>query len=193
MHALLQAGAVDAELFDNPFLPVVLVGEHPRAPDVFHPERYRRQWHGAGVTHVLLRLPGLGVARTVESRVDPVETRVGSVGFHVAELTPEGAPIFDFSNQPAFYFFFDRPNPTRFYQIPIMSPPEFQREAIADLERAKPPLVIRITQQHRSEQNERQYFCGPTPRPVRVCAHGLPLAFANLQRNMARLDHRNCL
>ena len=76
-----------------------------------------------------------------------VEERVGSVGYHVAELSAEGAPIFDFSNQPAFYFYFDRPNPTRFYQIPIMSPPEFQREAIVDLERARPPLVIRRSPQ----------------------------------------------
>ncbi len=89
--------------------------------------------------------------RTTRTIRDPlareIEDRVGSVGFHVAELSPPGSPIFDFSNQPAFYFFFDRPNPTRFYQIPIMSPREFQREAIVDLERARPPLVIRRSPQ----------------------------------------------
>lgn len=51
--------------------------------------------------------------------------------------------IFDFSNQPAFYFFLDRANATRFYQVPIISPPPFQAEAIAALERAKPALVLR--------------------------------------------------
>jgi len=89
--------------------------------------------------------------RTTKTIRDPlareIEDRIGSVGFHVAELSPPGSPIFDFSNQPAFYFFFDRPNPTRFYQIPIMSPREFQRQAIVDLERAKPPLVIRRSPQ----------------------------------------------
>ncbi|HMC20991.1 MAG TPA: hypothetical protein VKL19_04010, partial [Thermoanaerobaculia bacterium] len=40
-----------------------------------------------------------------------------------------------------------RPNPTRFYQVPILSPPEFQREVIVTLERAKPPIVIRRSPQ----------------------------------------------
>jgi hypothetical protein len=52
-------------------------------------------------------------------------------------------PIFDFSNQPAFYFFADRPNPTRFYQVPILSPKEFQAETIAALEKAKPKVILR--------------------------------------------------
>ena len=76
-----------------------------------------------------------------------VEGRVGSVSFHVDEIAPRGAPVFDFSNQPAFYFFLDRPNPTRFYQVPIMSPPDLQREAIVALERARPPVVIRRSPQ----------------------------------------------
>ena len=91
------------------------------------------------------------VPRTKRIVQDPlareVEGRVGSVSFHVDEISPRGAPIFDFSNQPAFYFFLDRPNPTRFYQVPIMSPPDLQREAIMALERAKPPVVIRRSPQ----------------------------------------------
>lgn len=67
VYALWESGAVDTELFDNPFLPVGLVGNHPRGPNVFQPERYdRRQARGA--THVLLRLPGLGLASTSDSR-----------------------------------------------------------------------------------------------------------------------------
>jgi hypothetical protein len=67
VYALLESGAVDTELFDNPFLPVALVGDHPRSPNIFQPERYdRRQARRA--THVLLRLPGLGLASTSESR-----------------------------------------------------------------------------------------------------------------------------
>ena len=52
-------------------------------------------------------------------------------------------PIFDFSNQPALYFFTDRPNPTRFYQIPILSPRPFQQETILALERSRPSVVLR--------------------------------------------------
>ena len=35
------------------------------------------------------------------------------------------------------------PNPTRFYQVPILSPREFQAETIRALERARPKVVIR--------------------------------------------------
>jgi hypothetical protein len=78
---------------------------------------------------------------------DEVRNRIESVRYHVFDLSRKGSPIFDFSNQPAFYFFLDRPNPTRFYQIPILSPANLQREAIAALERAKPQVVIRRSPQ----------------------------------------------
>ncbi|MBK5258818.1 MAG: hypothetical protein JJE51_04435 [Thermoanaerobaculia bacterium] len=76
-----------------------------------------------------------------------IQNRIEQVRYHVYDMTPKGGSVFDFSNQPALYFFLNRPNPTRFYQVPIMSPPEFQREAIVDLERAKPPVVIRRSPQ----------------------------------------------
>ncbi|HEX7419246.1 MAG TPA: hypothetical protein VF505_05135 [Thermoanaerobaculia bacterium] len=82
-----------------------------------------------------------------EPIAEEVNGRIESVRYHVYDLSPKGSPIFDFSNQPAFYFFLDRPNPTRFYQVPILSPREFQRETIDALERAKPPLVIRRSPQ----------------------------------------------
>ncbi|MGZ5476521.1 MAG: hypothetical protein ACXW29_09540 [Thermoanaerobaculia bacterium] len=76
-----------------------------------------------------------------------VNGRILSVRYHVYDLTPKGGAVFDFSNQPAFYFFLNRPNPTRFYQVPILSPPAFQRETIEALERTKPPIVIRRSPQ----------------------------------------------
>ena len=82
-----------------------------------------------------------------DAEAEEIRNRIDSMRYHVFELTKPGQPIFDFSNQPAFYFFCDRPNPTRFYQVPILSPPAFQREAILELERAKPPLVIRRSPQ----------------------------------------------
>jgi hypothetical protein len=57
----------------------------------------------------------------------------------IEELAPKG-PLLDLSNRPALYFFLDRVNPTRFYQVPMMEP--FQDEVIRDLERDPPSLVL---------------------------------------------------
>lgn len=74
---------------------------------------------------------------------DEVNWRVEAIRDEVARLTKRGAPIFDFSNQPALYYFSNRPNPTRFYQMPVASPARYQAEIIRDLERAKPNVVLR--------------------------------------------------
>ncbi|HEX9406374.1 MAG TPA: hypothetical protein VF975_03605, partial [Thermoanaerobaculia bacterium] len=95
-------------------------------------------------THYLGRVSGIG---WVDPSASEIRHRIDQVRYFVTDLSQSGAPIFDFSNQPAFYFFCDRPNPTRFYQVPILSPPEFQREVILALERAKPPIVIRRSPQ----------------------------------------------
>jgi hypothetical protein len=78
-----------------------------------------------------------------DGNAEAVQGRINAVVAYVQSLTKANEPIFDFSNQPAFYFFANRPNPTRFYQVPIMSPPGFQAEAIRALERAQPKVVIR--------------------------------------------------
>lgn len=78
-----------------------------------------------------------------DDNAEAVYWRITDVTNEIRTLTPRGEPVFDFSNQPAFYFFANRPNPTRFYQVPILSPAEFQSETIAALERAKPKVVIR--------------------------------------------------
>ena len=78
-----------------------------------------------------------------DPQAEEVQWRITDVTREVTALTPRGEPIFDFSNQPAFYFFANRPNPTRFYQVPILSPPAFQAETIAALERAKPKVILR--------------------------------------------------
>ncbi|HVS32476.1 MAG TPA: hypothetical protein VMS98_13620 [Thermoanaerobaculia bacterium] len=80
-----------------------------------------------------------------DGRADEVNFRIAAVSAAIGEMTKKGEPIFDFSNQPAFYFFADRPNPTRFYQVPIASPPAFQAEIIRALERTKPKVVIRTS------------------------------------------------
>jgi hypothetical protein len=92
------------------------------------------------MTRYRVRVAGGGkldpVYLEVLDRVQVIESAVG-------QITAPADPIFDFSNQPALYFFANRPNPTRFYQIPIVSPLSHQREVILDLERSKPKLVLR--------------------------------------------------
>jgi hypothetical protein len=78
-----------------------------------------------------------------DEQANTVYWRIHDVVRDISGLTKKDEPIFDFSNQPAFYFFADRPNPTRFYQVPILSPRAFQAETIAALEKAKPKVVLR--------------------------------------------------
>jgi len=80
-----------------------------------------------------------------DGHAEEVKFRIDAVSSEIRRLTKHNEPIFDFSNQPAFYFFADRPNPTRFYQVPILSPREFQAETIRALERSKPKVIIRTS------------------------------------------------
>jgi hypothetical protein len=96
------------------------------------------------MTHYLGRVSRIG---WVDPAAEEIRNRVEGVKSVVDELSKPGQPIFDFSNQPALYFFCKRPNPTRFYQVPILSPREYQIETIRALEKTKPPLVIRHSPQ----------------------------------------------
>lgn len=86
------------------------------------------------------RLSNIGF---VDPRAEDVRDRIESVATEIRKVVPPGGTIFDFSNQPAFYFFADRANATRFYQTPILSPIALELEAIGDLERRKPRIVLR--------------------------------------------------
>lgn len=86
------------------------------------------------------RTSGLGFE---DQQAETVRTRIEAVSAAIRQLVPAGRPIYDFSNQPAFYFFADRPNPTRFFQVPIAATEEYQSEVISDLRAAKPQIVIR--------------------------------------------------
>jgi len=80
-----------------------------------------------------------------DGHAEEVKFRIDAVSEEIRRLTRRNEPIFDFSNQPAFYFFADRSNPTRFYQVPILSPRDFQAETIAALEKSKPKVIIRTS------------------------------------------------
>jgi hypothetical protein len=133
------------------------------------PPRARAVSHGL----LLVVLPGLLLALWVpgllnqrlehtlsyrlrlEATEDPAgeasRRRIAAVTEAIRSRTGPDTPIFDFSNQPALYFYADRPNPTRFYQTPLMSPLPFQREAIRDLE-ASPPAVVIMTSPDRFDR-----------------------------------------
>jgi hypothetical protein len=50
--------------------------------------------------------------------------------------------VFDFTNQAAYYYLLQRPNPTRFYMVWFASPDYYQKEALADLQRHPPKFII---------------------------------------------------
>ena len=79
------------------------------------------------MTHYLGRVSRIG---WIDPAAEEIRARVEGVKSVVDELSKPGQPIFDFSNQPALYFFCDRPNPTRFYQVPILSPRAYQIETM---------------------------------------------------------------
>jgi hypothetical protein len=98
-----------------------------------------------------------------DPHADEVWQRIQAVSAEIDRLTKPSEPMYDFSNQPAFYYFANRPNPTRFYQVPIASPPEYQAEIISDLERTKPKVVIRTAPERFDEFDS-------IPNPLRAQA-----------------------
>src|SRR5436190_716794 len=169
--AITQRTAFGRAEFRHQYFAAFLIGPMLVLLAVLMVRRLRELWEDEGsralvVTLVAASLPAMAVLfwipDLVNARIDDlvryqarilhlhrdahaeeVALRIDAVKQAVHELARPGQPIFDFSNQPAFYFFCDRPNPTRFYQVPILSPRAFQQETIVALERAKPPVVIR--------------------------------------------------
>lgn len=91
-----------------------------------------------GLISYRARLVGeLPTAQLIENR-----ERIRAVTDAIRSHTAEDDAIFDFSNQPVFYFLADRRNPTRYFQVPLMSPPDAQREVIGDLHSESPALVL---------------------------------------------------
>lgn len=86
------------------------------------------------------RVSGVGWS---DAQGEAVRIRIAEVSDAVRRVAAPNDPIFDYSNQPAFYFFAQRHNPTRFYQMPVASPVRHQKEVIADLEKSTPRVVLR--------------------------------------------------
>lgn len=61
---------------------------------------------------------------------------------YIRKNTKPNEHIFDFTNQGAYYFLINRPNPTRYSQVIYASPRYLQREVVRDLETKKPRYVL---------------------------------------------------
>jgi hypothetical protein len=171
--AITQRTALGRAEFRHQYFAAFLIGPILILLGVLMIRRLRELWSGGGegtraflVALIAIAVPLIGVVFWIpdlinarlndlisyttrmqrlsrDAHAEEVKWRITDVTNEVRALTPRGEAIFDFSNQPAFYFFTERPNPTRFYQVPILAPPEFQREALRDLERAKPKVILR--------------------------------------------------
>lgn len=87
--------------------------------------------------------PRVAMQSYADPQADAVARRVLLTRAAIASEVPKSQPIFDFSNQPALYFFSERSNASRFYQIPIASPLRYQQEIIHELSAKRPRIVLR--------------------------------------------------
>jgi hypothetical protein len=110
-----------------------------------------RRWLELRTDFAELRLPPADGVRVRAERRAPLERAAGAVRARV----PPGDPIYvatrrsDLvtSGDPLFYVLAGRPNPTRYdIQAPgVITSAPVQREIVRDLERARPPLVVRYS------------------------------------------------
>ena len=61
---------------------------------------------------------------------------------YIHHNTADNDTLFDFSNQPGYLYFADRPSPTRYFMVAYAGSPDQQRQIIEDLEKHRTPLVI---------------------------------------------------
>jgi hypothetical protein len=110
-----------------------------------------RRWLELRTDYAELRLPPADGARIREPARTPLERAVR----HVRGRVPPGEPIYVAtrrsdrvtSGHPLFYVLADRANPTRYdIQAPgVVTSEPVQREIVRDLDRTRPPLVVRWT------------------------------------------------
>jgi len=94
--------------------------------------------HGTIPTHyVPLSIERGGTVRVPKRQAVMLEQLVT----YIQEHTEPNEYIFDFTNQGAYYFLANRPNPTRYYLAGYAATERMQKEVVADLER-KPPKYI---------------------------------------------------
>jgi hypothetical protein len=98
-----------------------------------------REWKETGlVGYSSLNIERAGGMRVPSEQAHEVEEVVAFITSH----TKPDEPIFDFSNQGAYYFLTDRTNPTPFCQIAYAAPASMQAVALKKLKDSPPALVL---------------------------------------------------
>jgi len=82
------------------------------------------------------------VARSGSATLPSGEARELAALKRVFDAMPPSQTFFDFANEPALYFLFDRKPPVRYCCVPFYETEEKQLEVIEALERVRPPLAI---------------------------------------------------
>ncbi len=96
--------------------------------------------------YVVLPVERSGGIRVPPQQAEEIEKTVAFITSH----TQPGMPILDFSNQGAYYFLADRPNPTSYCQIVYATPARLQAKAMEQLKGSPPSLVLaRENEPHR--------------------------------------------
>jgi hypothetical protein len=113
--------------------------------------QFARRDRGKATNLSTLNIERGGGIRTPAWQADEIERTVAFIVSH----TSSDAPIFDFSNQGAYYFLAGRRNSTKFCQAAYAIPDVLQREAVAQLEQTPPAAVI-LRETPRYSPHERQ-------------------------------------
>jgi hypothetical protein len=82
------------------------------------------------------------ILRSGRATVPAREAREIAALQSVLDALPLGQTFFDFANEPALYFVFDRKPPVRYDCVPYYETEDKQSEVIAALEEEKPPLAL---------------------------------------------------
>jgi hypothetical protein len=110
------------------------------------------KWKSAGMPgYVSLNLERAGGIKVPARQAEEIE---GTVAFIAAHTRPD-QPIFDFSNQGAYYFLAGRKNSTMFCQAAYAIPTPLQKTALQQLEHSPPAAVI-LSEEPRYAPYQRQ-------------------------------------
>jgi hypothetical protein len=97
------------------------------------------KWKESGLrNYVELAIERSGGIRVPAEQAEEIERTVAFITAH----TERDEPIFDFSNQGAYYFFADRTNPTFYVQAAYAIPAGLQMQTVEQLKGSPPSLIL---------------------------------------------------
>jgi hypothetical protein len=96
-------------------------------------------WRGRQRHEGMVRYP-FAAGRGIYTSPENAET-LATLRTFIDSLGPRDAPIFDFSNERALYYFLRRRPPSRCFDVPMLSSPRLLAEAMRELN-ARPPVCV---------------------------------------------------